>query len=127
MRRRSAGMAVAGALLLSACGGDGEETQPAQTQAPPAGTQPAETQPAESQQAANGQQIFSENCSSCHTLAAADANGQVGPNLDDIQPDKGTVARQVINGGGGMPAFGDRLSEEEIDAVATFVAGNAGS
>ena len=127
MARWVAGMVVAGALLLSACGGDDEETQPAQTQAPPAETQPAETQPGESQQAANGQQIFSENCARCHTLAAADATGQVGPNLDDLQPDKETVVRQVINGGDGMPAFGDQLSEEEIDAVATFVAENAGS
>lgn len=122
MRRWAAGLAVAGALLLTACGGDDEEAQPAKTQAPP-----SETQPAESQQAANGQQIFSDNCSSCHTLAAADADGRVGPNLDDVKPDKETVARQVINGGDGMPAFGDQLSEEQIDAVATFVAENAGS
>ena len=123
MRRWAAGLAAAGALLLSACGGDEEQTQPAQTQQGP----PAETPPAETQQAANGQQIFSQNCSSCHTLAAAGANGQVGPNLDDLRPDEETVVRQVFDGGVGMPAFGDRLSDKEINAVARFVAQNAGS
>ena len=28
---------------------------------------------------------------------------------------------QVQNGGGGMPAFGDRLSDQEIADVAAFV------
>ena len=30
-----------------------------------------------------GQQLFSANCAACHTLAAANANGTIGPNLDD--------------------------------------------
>ena len=34
---------------------------------------------------------------------------------------------QVTNGGGGMPAFGDRLSEQEIQDVATYVSESAGS
>jgi mono/diheme cytochrome c family protein len=34
--------------------------------------------------------------------------------------------RQVTNGGGGMPAFGGRLSANQIDAVATYVASSAG-
>lgn len=31
----------------------------------------------------NGQQLFSANCASCHTLAAAGAAGTIGPNLDN--------------------------------------------
>ena len=31
----------------------------------------------------NGQKVFSSNCASCHTLAAANATGTVGPNLDE--------------------------------------------
>ena len=30
-----------------------------------------------------GQQLFVQRCGSCHTLAAAGANGAMGPNLDD--------------------------------------------
>jgi mono/diheme cytochrome c family protein len=77
-------------------------------------------------EAADGEAIFSQNCAGCHTLAAAGASGQVGPNLDELKPDEQTVATQVTNGGGGMPAFKDQLSEEQITAVAQFVAQNAG-
>jgi mono/diheme cytochrome c family protein len=76
--------------------------------------------------AANGKALFSENCASCHTLADADANGTVGPNLDDLQPSKSVVVRQVTDGGGGMPAFGDRLSTAQIAAIADYVARVAG-
>jgi mono/diheme cytochrome c family protein len=73
-----------------------------------------------------GKQIFTDNCASCHTLAAAGASGTVGPNLDDLKPSKATVARQVENGGGAMPAFKDQLTPEQIDAVATYVSSSAG-
>ena len=71
---------------------------------------------------ANGASLFSQNCASCHTLAAAHAKGTVGPNLDQLKPSKSVVARQVTNGGGGMPAFGSRLSKAQIAAIAAFVA-----
>jgi outer membrane protein assembly factor BamB len=76
--------------------------------------------------AANGEAVFSENCASCHTLAAAGSSGTVGPNLDDLKPGESTVEQQVRNGGGGMPAFQGRLSDAEITAVAKYVADNAG-
>jgi outer membrane protein assembly factor BamB/mono/diheme cytochrome c family protein len=75
---------------------------------------------------AAGRAVFSEHCASCHTLAAANANGNVGPNLDDLQPDRATVQQQVINGGGGMPAFGGQLSRAQIQSVAQYVASVAG-
>jgi cbb3-type cytochrome c oxidase subunit III len=36
-----------------------------------------------SKDAAGGKSLFVQHCGSCHTLAAAGTNGQVGPNLDD--------------------------------------------
>ena len=36
-------------------------------------------------------------------------------------------AAQVTNGGGGMPAFAGTLSPEEIEAVAEYVSGVAGT
>jgi len=76
--------------------------------------------------AANGAAVFSANCSSCHTLAAAHATGAAGPNLDQLRPPEAVVARQVRDGGGGMPAFAGRLTPEQIAAVAHYVAVHAG-
>jgi outer membrane protein assembly factor BamB len=70
----------------------------------------------------NGAKLFAQNCASCHTLADAHATATVGPNLDQLQPTKSVVVRQVTNGGGGMPAFGGRLSKAEIEAIARYVA-----
>jgi outer membrane protein assembly factor BamB len=83
------------------------------------------TAPAGGGSAALGKQVFSQNCATCHTLAAANATGNVGPNLDQLHPDAATVKRQVENGGGAMPAFKGRLSEQQIDAVSQYVAKNA--
>jgi outer membrane protein assembly factor BamB/mono/diheme cytochrome c family protein len=70
--------------------------------------------------------IFEQQCSGCHTLADAGASGTVGPNLDEARPDAATVEEKVTNGGGGMPAFGGRLSAEEIRSIAEYVAQVAG-
>jgi mono/diheme cytochrome c family protein len=75
---------------------------------------------------ANGKALFTENCASCHTLAAANASGKVGPNLDEAKPPKPVVVKQVTDGGGGMPAFGGRLSTAQIEAIADYVARVAG-
>jgi mono/diheme cytochrome c family protein len=107
-------------LGLAACGGDDDDEGGATATA--AGTQ------AGGGGAADGAEVFaSAGCGGCHTLAAAGSSGQAGPNLDDVAPDAEEVAEQVRNGGGGMPAFGDQLSDAEIEAVAEYVASSAGS
>lgn len=73
--------------------------------------------------AADGKAVFTERCGSCHTLSAAGTSGAVGPNLDGVGLDAGAIEAIVTEGRGGMPAFGEDLSEEEIAAVAEFVAG----
>ena len=73
-----------------------------------------------------GEQVFADNCATCHTLQAAGAAGVGGPDLDQLQPDQATVAAAVANGPGGMPAFAGSLSAEEVDAVARYVAAAAG-
>ena len=60
-------------------------------------------------------------CSTCHTLADAGSDGQIGPNLNDIRPDKMRVVNAVTSGIGVMPAYEDQLTKEEIDAVAHYV------
>lgn len=76
-----------------------------------------------------GESVFTTNCATCHTLAAAGAEGTVGPNLDQIHPSDSIVEHQVINGGGGMPAFGKEkiLSTEEVEQVAEYVSSVAGT
>src|SRR4051794_25867711 len=70
-----------------------------------------------------GAKVFAKaGCAGCHTLKAANAEGQIGPNLDELKPDEDTVKRQVQNGGNGMPSFKDRLSGNQIAQVASFVA-----
>jgi cbb3-type cytochrome c oxidase subunit III len=74
----------------------------------------------------NGKTIFTSNCASCHTLAAAGTHGTVGPNLDQLKPPFARVKRQVTNGGAVMPAFKGKLTDAQIAAVARYVAENAG-
>jgi cytochrome c551 len=69
-----------------------------------------------------GSEVFSENCSTCHGATGHGGNG--GPDLTTMplaQSEEGAI-EQVTNGGGGMPAFGGTLSEEEIENVAAYVA-----
>ena len=70
-----------------------------------------------------GKEIFlgTSGCAGCHTLADAGSTGTIGPNLDGLKPSHDAVVAQVTNGGGGMPAFGDSLSEEQIQDVAAYV------
>ena len=91
-----------------------------------AGTNGAEAKAAAGGGGTNGKSIFSSNCASCHTLAAAAASGTIGPNLDQLKPPLPVVKNQVIHGGGVMPAFKGKLTQAQIDAVAKFVASSAG-
>jgi mono/diheme cytochrome c family protein len=45
-----------------------------------------------------GRQLFAEHCGVCHTLAAANSNGKVGPNLDQLKPPASLVLRTIQNG-----------------------------
>jgi cbb3-type cytochrome c oxidase subunit III len=65
--------------------------------------------------------MFTSNCGSCHTLEKAATSGTVGPNLDEAQVTFEAAVRQITNGGGGMPAFGEQLSDEQIRALARYV------
>ena len=76
---------------------------------------------------AEGKQIFTQSCGTCHTLADAGTDGQVGPVLDDLKPDKARVENAIKNGGAGsgaMPA--NIVTGTEAEAVATYVSSVAG-
>lgn len=75
--------------------------------------------------AAKGAQIFSANCAACHaggknvvnpakTLQKADLDKYGMSSVD-------AIVTQVTKGKNAMPAFAGRLSDEDIENVATYV------
>jgi mono/diheme cytochrome c family protein len=78
--------------------------------------------PANARAAAGAAVFRTAGCGACHTFAKARSHGQVGPNLDSLKPGYARVLVQVTNGGGAMPAFRGRLSEQQIRDVAAYVA-----
>lgn len=87
-----------------------------------------------------GRILFGAHCGVCHTLAAANTNGKVGPNLDTLKPPASLVLRTINNGclqkpastsdpqnclgQGTMPA--QILQGKEAEEVAQFVGKVAG-
>ncbi len=78
---------------------------------------------------ADGQRLFNSNCSACHiggnnviishkTLKKEALEKYEMKSLEAIR-------NQVINGKNAMPSFKGRLSDEEIEAIATYVLGQA--
>ncbi len=107
-------------VAIPACGGEEDEQALPETVE---GTLPADTGGGATEgDPANGKTIYaSAGCGGCHTFSAAGSTGTVGPNLDEASVEFDAAVQQVKNGGGGMPAFGDRLSDQEIADVAAFV------
>jgi len=70
-----------------------------------------------------GLDIYSNKaqCGVCHALKAAESNGSIGPNLDQLKPSIDQIIYVVINGIGVMPPWEGILTDEEIEAVAHYV------
>ncbi len=66
-----------------------------------------------------GEQVFGENCSSCHGVSGGGGNG--GPPLTTSDLDEDGIIEQIEKGGGGMPAFESQLTPQQIADVAAFV------
>jgi mono/diheme cytochrome c family protein len=112
------------ALYIAKCAGNPNCGVTAATNAPPAA---APSGGGGKAAAPDGKQVFaSAGGGACHTLKAAGATGNVGPNLDQLKPAEPVVERQVTNGGAVMPPFKGKLSPAEIKAVAKFVSSVAG-
>jgi mono/diheme cytochrome c family protein len=87
-----------------------------------------------------GRELFGQHCGVCHTLAAANTAGKVGPNLDLLRP-SATLVLHTINNGclpnpptgsaeaclgyGVMPS--DVVTGRQAQQVAAFVARVAGN
>ena len=77
-----------------------------------------------SKQQEQGKLLFKQQCASCHSLAAVNARGVTGPDLDDIgEVTPARIRTAIKNGGTGQGRMPARLLEgEEAQAVATYVA-----
>lgn len=75
----------------------------------------------------DGRTIFlSAGCTNCHTLKDAGSTATVGPNLDQKKPPESLVVQRVTNGKNVMPPFKDKLTPQQIRAVAKYVSSVAG-
>lgn len=124
---------VLASLAIAACGGSSDDSDTTTPSSGDTGTTVQQEQnatggegAAEGGGAEAGKSVFAANCASCHTLAAADATGSVGPDLDQVKPSLDKIKQMVEEGGGAMPAFAGQLSDDEITDVSEFVADNAG-
>ncbi len=65
--------------------------------------------------------IQDKQCRNCHALGGA--GGLRGPALDDtatrLTPDQ--IVRQIVQGGGNMPAYGKNLSPAQVTAIVAFL------
>ena len=72
-----------------------------------------------------GENIFLNNCAVCHNggnnIIIPEKNLKKETLESNGMNTKSAIAYQVLNGKNGMPAFGGRLKETEIEAVAIYV------
>jgi mono/diheme cytochrome c family protein len=119
VRAGLAGVLAAGAVLL-ALGG------PARGDDPPVATATRDDT------IAAGRALFARmGCGSCHRLAAGAGIGPIGPDLDLMLPSydakalRAKIADPYPAGASGsflrMPAYGDRMSDAELDALVAFL------
>lgn len=75
--------------------------------------------------AVKGVQVFSANCASCHMGGKNVVNAQKTLQKEALEKygmnSLEAIKTQVTNGKNAMPAFGGRLTAEQIEDVATYV------
>ena len=66
--------------------------------------------------------VQSKQCRNCHSLGGV--GGMRGPALDDTATrlTRDQIVRQIIQGGGNMPAYGKNLTPAEVNAIVAFLA-----
>ncbi|WP_238357469.1 c-type cytochrome [Cohnella zeiphila] len=105
------GLGIA-AILLAACGSGGGSSSPAASSKPLEG--PEETV-----------KLYRTSCISCH---GTELQGRMGDesNLQKVgsRMTEDQIRAQIENGGSLMPAFSGKLKPDQIDALASWLAGH---
>ena len=145
-RRRLAILLAAVAIGIAGCGSEGDDTanppdpnslteevttseekeSPYATTGEDDGDDSGDAAEGEGDAEAGAEVFASAGCGGCHTLDAAGSSGNVGPNLDEADPDYDEAVETVTNGRGQMPSFKDQLDEKQIRDVAAYVSEAAG-
>jgi cytochrome c oxidase subunit II len=85
-----------------------------------------------------GKELFVQNCGSCHTLADAGTQGEVGPNLDTVLKGKDAdfIRESIVNPDaeiakgfqpGVMPSnFEETLTKEQLDGLVDYLVKSTG-
>ncbi|MCD9025356.1 c-type cytochrome [Cohnella silvisoli] len=70
--------------------------------------------------ASASEQLYKISCLSCH---GDQMQGKLGPELTHVgtQMSKEEIYKQIANGGGGMPAFKERLTEDQLLTLTTWL------
>ncbi len=70
-----------------------------------------------------GLEVYKEKaqCGTCHTMQAAGSEGNIGPNLDQLNAQMDQIIYVVTNCIGVMPPWGGILTKQEIEAVSYYV------
>jgi mono/diheme cytochrome c family protein len=114
------GMSVAAVLMVGAGYSGGEMVLAAETANVPAPS--SSKNPFSVNQAADnraGQQLFLKNCAHCH---GADAHGDEGPDLHNLDWTDEQIGTRIRNGKKGqMPAFAGKFSDENIKDVIAYL------
>jgi mono/diheme cytochrome c family protein len=68
---------------------------------------------------AAGAKLFALNCAHCHGI---DATGDEGPDLHKVTKTDERIKSQILNGvKGEMPAFGKKLSQDDVATLVVFI------
>lgn len=97
-------------IMLAACGSDSSQQDQTNTAV------------VETDSDSNGaEMLYKKSCLSCH---AADLSGMVGPSLKEIgsKLSKEEIVERITLGRAGMPSFKSRLSEQDIEALGSWLA-----
>ena len=66
--------------------------------------------------------VFEMSCAGCHAVDGTGVAGRGRPLIGIAsQGDRATHIASIADGKGSMPGFGERLSSDEIDQVASYV------
>ena len=66
-----------------------------------------------------GAKLFALNCAHCHGV---DATGDEGPDLHKVTKTDERIKSQILNGvKGEMPAFGKKLTQDDVATLVVFI------